>query len=77
MAKRSKPRARALEKSDTDVDGAVFARLFVALGEPALQRLASMTKHSSLASEMTVSMRIESGFELCEFAVELAGSKHE
>ncbi len=66
----------ALEESDSEAHGAVIARAFAALGEPALERPrlddeALIARHR----DMTVSMRLESGFELCEFAAELAGSK--
>ncbi len=67
----------ALESSGSEIDRPVLARLFASLGEPAVQR-PRLDDDALIARQrdMTVSMRIASGFELCEFAAELAASKH-
>jgi len=75
-AQLSEAELAALESSDGEIDRTVFARLFASLGEPALQR-PRLDDAALIARQrdMTVSMRLESGFELCEFAAELADSK--
>lgn len=73
----SEAQLAALEGSDGEIDRTVLARLFTSLGEPALQR-PRLGDEALIARQrdMTVSMRIASGFELCEFAAELADATH-
>ena len=73
----SEAQLAALESSDSETDRAALARLFASLGAPALKR-PRLDDETLIAQQrdMTVSMRIASGFELCEFAAELADSKH-
>ncbi len=76
-ARLSDAQLAALESSDGETDRTAFARLFTSLGAPALQR-PRLDDEALIARQrdMTISMRIASGFELCEFAAELASSKH-